>query len=130
MSPARDQVAVQVAALRRALEQARAMPMSTSVVVNRADLLRLLDALESALAEENAARGEDAQVSTARRAAEELEREADAYVDTKLAEFEVALERTLDTVRRGRRRLAREGRLEEFGDGQDGEEIVLPEHLR
>jgi len=46
------------------------------------------------------------EVGEARRAAEALREEADAYVDHKLAGFEVALERTLETVRRGRERLA------------------------
>ena len=48
----------------------------------------------------------DDEVERARTEAAALREETDAYVDHKLAGFEVALERTLDTVRRGRQRLA------------------------
>jgi cell division septum initiation protein DivIVA len=139
-----------LADVRRLVEEARTMPMSASVMVNRDDLLTRLAALEAevrqALAEAEqvtadkdgvvdegrreaegllaSARDEqqrlasetevlrtaqeqaDTQVDDARREADALREEADAYVDHKLAGFEVALERTLETVRRGRERLA------------------------
>ena len=73
----------------------------------------------------------EAELATARREAEAIRKEADEYVDTKLAGFEVALERSLETVRRGRERLA-------AGDGTSrgtdlgivsGAGLDLPEHL-
>ena len=139
-----------MAEVRRLVEEARAMPMSASVMVNRGDLLAALGALEGAVhqalveaREVTAAKDEvvdeghrevqgmvaaardaqdrmtsetevlrsareraDSEVETALREADALREEADAYVDHKLAGFEVALERTLETVRRGRERLA------------------------
>ena len=41
--------------------------------------------------------------------AEALRRETDEYVDAKLANFEVALERTSEAVKRGRQRLGAAG---------------------
>jgi cell division septum initiation protein DivIVA len=136
--------------LRRLVEDARSMPMSASVVVNRGELLALVDELSEAargelaeaagvlsakddvvgqghrkadellaeahgerqrLASESEvlqhARGQaDAELAAARQEADALRKEVDDYVDTKLAGFEVALERSLETVRRGRERLA------------------------
>jgi len=40
-----------LAAIRRAVEEARSMPMSASVVVNRAEILALVDGLEAAVRE-------------------------------------------------------------------------------
>jgi cell division septum initiation protein DivIVA len=149
----------QVARLRRAVAGARAMPMSASAVVNRAELLGLIDELAGALDAElagarqvvsakdelvndgkdeaarlldeardererlasdtevlKAAQAEaEAVVAEARREADGLRREADDYVDSTLATFEITLERTLHTVRRGRRRLAGEGDLDALG---------------
>jgi hypothetical protein len=156
-----------IAALRRLVEEARSMPMSSSAVVNRTELLAVLDELEVAVREELAAgaalvaerdqvldegrrrarelvaeaqgRQEslasetevlrqareqaDAELESARQEAAALRKEADEYVDTKLAGFEVALERSLATVRRGRERLAADS------GGLDGSDIRLPEHL-
>jgi cell division septum initiation protein DivIVA len=139
-----------LADLRRVVEEARTMPMSASVMVNRTELLERLEELERAIrhalsdaAEVTAAKDEvvdegrreaeglvasardeqhrmasesevartareqaSDEVVRARKEAEALREETDAYVDHKLAGFEVALERTLDTVRRGRQRLA------------------------
>ncbi|MGN6783175.1 MAG: hypothetical protein ACTHJH_16930 [Marmoricola sp.] len=67
--------------------------------------------------------------STARREAEELQRETDAYVEERLANFELTLERTLDAVRRGRARLSG-GHVHGLGDDSDVDDIVLPQHLR
>ena len=139
-----------LADLRRVVEEARTLPMSASVMVNRTELLERLEELErevrhalSDAAEVTAAKDEvvdegrreaeglvaqardeqhrmaseaevartareqaSDEVDRAREESEALRRETDAYVDHKLAGFEVALERTLDTVRRGRQRLA------------------------
>lgn len=128
---------------------ARSMPMSASCVVNRAELLAMLeevrDALPGSLAQaqeliggreqlaEQARREADriieaahAQRSTlladtavarqsqeeadrilaeARREAEEVRAEADDYVDSKLANFEVVLTKTIGSVDRGREKL-------------------------
>ena len=136
--------------LRRTVADARSMPMSASAVVNRAELLAMLDELAEAarvevaealdvvaakddvvgqghrqaddlvaeardhqerLASETevlqrAREQADAELAAAREEAAALRRQADEYVDTKLAGFEVALERSLETVRRGRAALA------------------------
>ncbi len=148
------------------------MPMSSSAVVNRAQLLALLDELEEARAGEDTeasrvlaardhivadARQEAEQIrhearleqgrlvsdtevyrlaqrraeeaaAAARSEAEELRREADEYVDGRLAGLEITLERTLETVKRGRERLA--GRSELDALGEDDDEDELPRHLR
>jgi hypothetical protein len=139
-----------VAQVRRVVEEARSMPMSASAVVNRGELLAMLDELavaaQAELAEaadvvsakddvvgqghrradelladaraqqqrlasesevlQHAREQAEAELSAARQEAEALRKEVDDYVDTKLAAFEVALERSLETVRRGRERLA------------------------
>ncbi|MFI5754102.1 cell division initiation protein [Streptomyces sp. NPDC051569] len=128
---------------------ARSMPMSASCVVNRAELLAMLeevrDALPGSLAQaqeliggreqlaeqarqeaERIIEGAHAQRSTlisdtaiarrsqeeadrilaeARRDAEEIRAEADDYVDSKLANFEVVLTKTIGSVDRGRDKL-------------------------
>jgi cell division septum initiation protein DivIVA len=128
---------------------ARAMPMSASCVVNRAELLSLLDELRAALPDSlaqaqeligdrdhmverarleaeriienaHAERGSlisdtevarrsqneaDRILGEARREAEEVRAEADDYVDSKLANFEVVLTKTLGSVGRGREKL-------------------------
>lgn len=132
---------------------ARSMPMSASCVVNRAELLAMLDELRHALpgslaqAQEliggreqlveqarqeaeriieaaHAERGSlisDTQVARqsqeeadrilteARREAEEIRAEADDYVDSKLANFEVVLTKTIGSVDRGREKLLGRG---------------------
>ncbi|MFJ1744743.1 ATP synthase F0 subunit B [Streptomyces sp. NPDC088116] len=128
---------------------ARSMPMSASCVVNRAELLAMLEEVRDALpgslaqaqeliggreqlaeqARQEAARiieAAHAQRSTlladtevarqsqeeadrilaeARREAEEVRAEADDYVDSKLANFEVVLTKTIGSVDRGREKL-------------------------
>jgi vacuolar-type H+-ATPase subunit H len=128
---------------------ARSMPMSASCVVNRAELLALLEEVRAALpgslaqAQEligdreqmveqarqeatriiesaHAERGSlisdmevvrrsqaeaDRILTEARREAEEIRAEADDYVDSKLANFEVVLTKTLGSVGRGREKL-------------------------
>ncbi|WP_369146751.1 ATP synthase F0 subunit B [Streptomyces sp. R44] len=135
------------------VQGARSMPMSASCVVNRAELLSLLEEVREALpgslaqAQEliggreqmveqarqeaeriieaaHAERGSivsDTQVaresqeeadrilSEARREAEEVRAEADDYVDSKLANFEVVLNKTIGSVDRGREKLLGRG---------------------
>lgn len=165
-------VHAKLAEIRRVVEDARSMPMSASAVVNRAELLALIDELggglkvafsdaDAVMADREAvvaggreeadliiaaAKNEreaimsDTEVfRVARREADqllaqthtecdELRRETDEYVDGKLANFEITLEKTMDAVRRGRERLA--GRTDLHGLTDDEvSKIVLPEHL-
>ena len=158
--------------LRSAVDEARSVPMSASVMINRSEFLELLEALEVAidrtlsqatevvgdreavlasgmtqaeeivraaelereqlvsdtdvyrLAEARAAEITDA----ARRSAAELQAETDQYVEEKLANFELTLERTLDLVRRGRAKLSG-GHSHALGDDSDVDAISLPDHL-
>jgi F0F1-type ATP synthase membrane subunit b/b' len=159
--------------VRAAVEHARSMPMSSSVVVNRAELTDLLDRLQAAIEDgfsqarevlgdreavvasgqaeaqeilRNAHvereklvsdtdvyrlaqdRAEELRAEAEREAAA-LRAEADEYVEAKLANFELALERTLEAVKRGRARLSG-GHVHGLGDDSDVADIVLPEHLR
>lgn len=158
--------------LRTAVESARSMPMSSSAVVNRAELLELVDglreAIDSGFREAQAVLGErEAVVASGQTEAREIVRnahaereklvsdtdvyrlaqdraeeirteaerdaaalraETDEYVEAKLANFELALERTLDAVRRGRARLSG-GHVHGLADDSDVADIVLPEHL-
>ncbi|MFF7727551.1 cell division initiation protein [Streptomyces sp. NPDC008001] len=128
---------------------ARSMPMSASCVINRAELLALLEELRAGLpgslaraqevigdreqlvaeAREEAERiiesarahrgslisdtevarqsqeEADRILAEARRQAEEIRSEADDYVDSKLANFEVVLTKTIGSVDRGREKL-------------------------
>ncbi|WP_329380997.1 cell division initiation protein [Streptomyces sp. NBC_01716] len=132
---------------------ARSMPMSASCVVNRGELLALLDevreALPGSLAQAQELLGGHEQLSEqarqeaerivqaahaerstlisetviartaqeeadrilaeARRDAEEIRAEADDYVDSKLANFEVVLNKTIGSVDRGREKLLGRG---------------------
>jgi cell division septum initiation protein DivIVA len=132
--------------LRTALDGARSMPMSASVIVNRTELSNLIDALEktidSTLSEATEVVGDreavlasgmtqaediiraaeherdqlvsdtdvfrNAQlraaeiIDAAKREGEELRAETDRYVEDKLANFEHTLERTVDLLRTGR----------------------------
>ncbi len=147
-----------------AVENARSMPMSASCVVNRAELVGLLQELRAALPAELAqaqsvmddheqvvadARGEAERIiqgahaergslisdtEVVRRAQAEADKilaeareevavkrqEADDYVDSKLANFEVVLTKTLGAVGRGRDKLRGEGA---YGEEPDGEEF-------
>jgi cell division septum initiation protein DivIVA len=149
-----------------AVGNARSMPMSASCVVNRADLLAMLEEVREALpgslaqAEEliggreqlaeqarqeaeriiEAAHGQrstlisdtavarqsqeeaDRILAEARRDAEEIRAEADDYVDSKLANFEVVLTKTIGSVDRGREKLLGRGTgaaEQGFGDPED-----------
>jgi vacuolar-type H+-ATPase subunit H len=151
------------------VQNARAMPMSASCVVNRAELLSQLGELREALPTELAhaqqttadreqiieeARREAERIITgahsergnlisdtevARRAqaeadrilaearaeAEQMRHEADDYVDSKLANFEVVLTKTLAAIGRGRVKLRGDGMPVE---GENGEEFAQDEH--
>ncbi|MYU21888.1 cell division initiation protein [Streptomyces sp. SID8352] len=156
---------------------ARAMPMSASCVINRAELLALLEELRADLpgslaqareligdreqmvarAREEAGRiieGAHAErgslisgtevarrsqaeadriLGDARQEAEEVRAEADDYVDSKLANFEVVLTKTLGSVGRGREKLLGTGPgLDENGyeDEDAPERSHDPEILR
>ncbi|WP_103535348.1 cell division initiation protein [Streptomyces sp. SM11] len=154
-----------------AVGSARSMPMSASCVVNRAELLAMLEEVRQALpgslaqaqeliggheqlAEQarqeaeriiesaHAQRGSliseteiarrsqseaDRILSEARREAEEVRAEADDYVDSKLANFEVVLTKTIGSVDRGREKLLGRGQgLDEQGY-QDPEFAEAPE---
>lgn len=146
---------------------ARSMPMSASCVVNRAELLALLEEVREALPgslaqareliggqEEVVARAREeagriisaahqergsliADTEVARRSQDEAERilteareeaveiraEADDYVDSKLANFEVVLTKTLGSVGRGRDKLLGAAP----GDHQDPDYAEAPE---
>jgi cell division septum initiation protein DivIVA len=135
--------------VRELLENARQMPLSASVIVNRDELLDLLDDAVARLPEElrqarwllkereeflaKARREADEILEAARSRAErmvqrtevvreaerqaraiveradtlsrQMRNEAEDYVDHKLAAFEVVLDRTLQTVQKGRQRL-------------------------
>lgn len=141
------------------VENARSMPMSASCVVNRGEVLALLEEvralmpeefrhaqvlladresvvdegrreaqrlLERAEQERLALTSETEVVSEARRQAERIRTaameeartmrgEVDDYVDTKLANFEVVLEKTLAAVHRGRDKLRGRGAGDEWG---------------
>ncbi|WP_328562888.1 cell division initiation protein [Streptomyces coelicoflavus] len=156
---------------------ARAMPMSASCVVNRAELLSLLEELRaelpgslaqaqeligdreqmvaqarqeadriiegahaergSLIADTEVARRSQAEadriLAEARQEAEEVRAEADDYVDSKLANFEVVLTKTLGSVGRGREKLLGTGPgLDENGyeDEDAPERSHDPETLR
>lgn len=147
------------------IESARSMPMSSSCVVNRTEVLGLLEELRELLPEEfrhaqlllqdreavveegrrevqrliEAARTERTRmvdqtdvVTEAMRHADQVRAEVyeeavalraqvDDYVETKLANFEVVLEKTLTAVQRGREKLRGRTGRDEFGDqGQLG----------
>ena len=149
------------------------MPMSASAVVNRAELLQLLDELRDemslafseaqqviadrdALVEEGrleaerilqdarneqerivsdtevfrvAKRRADEELEHARTESEGLRTETDDYVDGKLANFEITLERTMEAVKRGRERLAGRSALDSL-TADEADKIKLPEHLQ
>ncbi|MFJ9620265.1 cell division initiation protein [Streptomyces sp. NPDC101181] len=154
-----------------AVGNARSMPMSASCVVNRAELLAMLEevrqALPGSLAQAQELIGGHAQIaeqarqeaeriiesaharstslisetevarqsrseadrilSEARREAEEVRAEADDYVDSKLANFEVVLTKTIGSVDRGREKLLGRGQgLDEQGY-QDPDFAEAPE---
>ena len=145
------------------IEGARAMPMSASCVVNRGQVLDLLDDIRALLphslaqaddvladreqildeaqlkAADIVAAGEaearhlmsqqevyrmavresDLMRADAEAEAERMRRETDDYVDAKLANFEVALNKTLAAVAKGRDRIAGRHAYEDLGRPED-----------
>ncbi len=142
------------------VEEARSMPMSASCIINRGEVLALLEEVRALLPEEfrhaqllladresvvdegrrEAARiigkaeeerveltSETEVVAEAERQATRIRNEAaeeartmrvevDDYVDTKLANFEVVLEKTLTAVHRGRDKLRGRGTEADWDD--------------
>jgi cell division septum initiation protein DivIVA len=165
-------VHAKLAEIRKVVEQARSMPMSASAVVNRGEVLGLLDELGQELERaftdahevlahrdrvvddgrrqaerlvEDARNERDKIVSdtevykVAKREADDLlerahleadglRKETDDYVDAKLANFEITLERTMEAVKRGRERLAGRSALDSLAE-DEVDRIKLPEHL-
>jgi F0F1-type ATP synthase membrane subunit b/b' len=165
-------VHAKLAEVRQVVEGARSMPMSASAVVNRGELLAMLDelreGLDTALSDaQKVLADRDGIVDDGRREAEQiiadareerehitsdtevfrlakrradevleqahaetegLRHETDDYVDQKLANFEITLERTIEAVRRGRERLAGRTALSSLTP-EEADKIVLPEHL-
>jgi len=143
------------------VEGARSLPMSASCVVNRAEVLGLLDDLRAGLPEAldeaqdvladrtsviddgrreverlladaqverrrllthtelvQDARGQaDRVLEEARGQAEAMRAEVEDYVDTKLANFEIVLTRTLEAVERGREKLSGRHELDALREG-------------
>ncbi|MFE6056651.1 ATP synthase F0 subunit B [Kitasatospora sp. NPDC056446] len=157
-----------------AVENARSMPMSASCVVNRAELIGLLNDLKAALPAElaqaqsvmadheqvvagaqaeadliiqgaHAERGSlISDTEVVRRAQAEADRildgarsevetkraEADDYVDSKLANFEVVLTKTLGAVGRGRTKLRGDsGVFETEHEGETDSEEFRPQRI-
>ncbi len=75
-----------------------------------------------------AKRRADQLLERVRAESEELRVETDQYVDAKLANFEVTLERTTEAVKRGRERLAGRSVLDSLTDAE-ADKITLPDHL-
>ncbi|MFJ5551641.1 ATP synthase F0 subunit B [Streptomyces sp. NPDC093225] len=156
---------------------ARSMPMSASCVVNRAELLAMLEEVRAALpgslaraqeliggrdqlveqarqeadriiesahvqrgtliSDTEVARRSQAEadriLTEARREAEEIRADADDYVDSKLANFEVVLTKTIGSVDRGREKLLGRGPgldADGFSDLDAPERSHDPETLR
>lgn len=149
VQPGQAEVEALLVQLRDIVENARAMPLSASVMVNRDEVAGLVDDALALLPEQlrearwllkeraelldQASRESDRIIETgrvraermvertevvreARRAAaaiieeaesraRQIRHEADDYVDRKLASFEVVLDRTMQTVQKGRERL-------------------------
>ena len=148
-----------IAQLRRMVIEARAMPMSSSCVINRGEALELIDQLTVHLTKafEHATRLDAERSEIVRRARDEAEvivsdaqsrhddlvsdsevfrlasrqaeqllsaaneesrmlrRDADDYVEGRLAALETSLQATLEAVTRGRSRLRGRNPLEELG---------------
>jgi len=153
------------------VENARSMPMSASCILNRAELLEVIDSIKELLPAEfrhaerlleererviaegrweaerlvSAAKSErdkliestpvmrEAQVqvdqmrSQARQEAAALRQEVDDYVDTKLANFEVVLEKTLTAVQRGREKLRGRDEMDDLGEHVRAQDAPLDE---
>ena len=151
------------------VREARSMPLSSSALINRGEVLEIIEQLRAALPSEitrarsilrdgqdvlerageeaqrvlerarqererllskteivqAAAREADRLVAEAQSTAKQIRSEAEGYVESKLANFEVVLSKTLQAVERGRQRLA--GRLEADELAPDDSEEAKPE---
>jgi hypothetical protein len=168
-------ITVRLQQIAELIEQAKSMPLSASVLVNREEIMELLEAAKTELPEEikqarwvvkdreelitkarrdgeavlrsaqdqqakllsetevvRAAKEEATQIlSEAREQARQLRLEAEDYVDAKLAQYEIALEKTwnelqrsIAQVQRGREKLRGVSPAEqEFGPGEEDEEM-------
>ena len=169
----REDIDARLTELRELVASARSMPMSSSVMVNRAELDEAMARLEQSISETLSRATEvmgdrEAVVAEGRTEAEEIVRQAqvdrdklvsdtdvyklavqraeevdamaqreaaglreetDQYVEERLANFELTLERTLEAVRRGRARLTG-GHVHGLADDSDVDDIALPQHLR
>jgi hypothetical protein len=68
--------------------------------------------------------------ATAREEAATMRGEVDDYVDTKLANFEVALDKTLAAVHRGREKLRERSPIEDWANSGDDASHPLDDHDR
>ena len=148
------------------IESARAMPMSASCIVNRSQLLAMLDDASDLIPAEmqraesllerdevvETGRREAAEViaaahveqqrlvtetevhqaavaeservrSEAELEAKQIRQEVDDYVDTKLANFEIVLNKTLAAVLRGREKLQGRHEMEQLSEFKDEEPL-------
>ena len=164
-------VHAKLAEIRRVVEDARSMPMSASAVVNRAEMLALLDelggALDAAFSDASrvvadrdsvvddgrkeaeriledarseresivsdtevyrvAKREADELLTSAHRESAELRKETDDYVDSKLANFEVVLNKTLRAVEKGRAKISGRHELDALTAAAPLDDLPLPE---
>jgi len=141
-------VEAKLAEIRQTVEAARAMPMSASCVLNRAELLAALEELAELLPPASGPAAAEARrdelvsdsvpvqlarseaerlLAESRQEATELRRETDDYVDERLANFELTLVKTLEAVQRGRERLRGRSELDTLG-GAATDLIELPNH--
>jgi vacuolar-type H+-ATPase subunit H len=147
------------------IESARAMPMSASCIINRGQVLAMLDEMRDLIPAEvqraeSLLHDRDDVVEAGRREAEQIiadahaerqqlmtetevhreavaeagrlldeadqevrqmRQEVDDYVDTKLANFEIVLNKTLTAVLRGREKLQGRHEMEQLGDVREDE---------
>jgi vacuolar-type H+-ATPase subunit H len=147
------------------IESARAMPMSASCIINRGQVLVMLDEMRDLIPAEvqraeSLLHDRDDVVEAGRREAEQIiadahaerqrlmtetevhreavaeagrlldeadqevrqmRQEVDDYVDTKLANFEIVLNKTLTAVLRGREKLQGRHEMEQLGDVREDE---------
>ena len=168
-------VNVKIDELIEIVESARAMPMSASCVINRSQVLDLLDELRKAVPDEmdrakrvladresvvaegrreadrllertrseresiigntdvsrEARSAAERIMAEARREAEQIRTDADDYVDQKLANFEVVLTKTLQSVGRGRDKMrGTHAPMEELGRHVDEQDAMAEERKR
>ena len=153
------------------IDNARAMPMSASCVVNRGEVLAQLDEIRSLLPTEfdearrvlddkgaviaeghaeaeriiEAAKAERARLisrtevmrdaakqaqetlAAANADADRMRREIDDYVDSKLANFEVVLHKTLQAVEKGRAKISGRHELDALAESAMLDDAPLPE---